>query len=531
MALSWLLAIETNLFSLLKHHWGYDLFRPKQEEIIRSLTEGRDVVAIMPTGGGKSLCYQLAAVALQGTAVVISPLIALMRDQVQQLEQIDIPSAFLNSSVPYPEQRDVMRAASQGHYRLLYLSPERLAREDSLEWLRTVPVSFFAIDEAHCISEWGHEFRPEYRQLNRLRVHFPDKPVAAFTASATRRVRHDILHQLGLRNPGKFVLSFYRPNLRILVEKCTPASQERRLLAAIRAHEGANQIIYAPTINRVQETVALLASHRIAAIPYHGKLDAQTREENQERWMSDEVPVLVGTIAFGLGINKPAVRSVIHLSLPKSLEQYYQEAGRAGRDGNPADCVLLWQGRDTGLLAYFIQQIEDREEQKRSWDRYHVMRRFAESGTCRHRQICSHFGQHTSWENCGACDVCGETPDWLEGPASRPTPGRQPAAAPARAVRDDRIAGEAPALADPDPVIVEHLKRWRSDRARRQGVPAYVILHDKALADLARRRPATPDELLEVHGIGEAKAAKYGQDLLQAIDQCGKDEDSAATSA
>src|SRR5580692_8051837 len=340
----------------------------------------------MPTGGGKSLCYQLPALVMGQTVVVISPLIALMQDQAAQLADMGIPAAVLNSSQSQDDQRKVMKAAMDGAYRLLYLSPERLARNDTIAWLRRVPLAFFAIDEAHCISEWGHEFRPEYRQLSALRQHFPDKPIAAFTASATMRY---IAHQ------------------------CDKKTHRKLLLAAMRAYAGESVIVYAPTIAQVEETVDYLAERRVAAIPYHGQMENRLRRRNQERWMNDEVRVLVGTIAFGLGINKPAVRAVIHTSMPKSIEQYYQEAGRAGRDGLPSDCVMLWQPKDAGLLAFFIDQLNDPAEKQRAWQRYHSIRQFVESAQCRHLQICAHFGQTPKWERCEMCDVCGNSPVWL----------------------------------------------------------------------------------------------------------------------
>ncbi len=416
----------TELLGALRRYWGYDSFRPMQERIVRSLLGGQDTCVVMPTGGGKSLCYQLpAALLADRTVIVVSPLIALMQDQVAQLTQMGIPAALLNSTIPAAEQSAIVTQAIQGHYRLLYLSPERLARADTIEWLQRVPVSFFAIDEAHCISEWGHEFRPEYRQLSSLRKHFPDRTIAAFTASATEQVRHDIVDQLALRQPHKYIASFHRPNLRYVVKESDARTQAALLVKALRTYAGENVIVYAPTIARVEETVLLLAEAGIKAIGYHGKMDNATRRRNQEKWMSDEVPVLVGTIAFGLGINKAAVRAVIHLSLPKSIEQYYQEAGRAGRDGLPADCVLLWRKKDAGLLAHFIEQVSDPAERERGWQRYRIIRSFVESKGCRHRQICVHFGESPKWQSCGACDVCGCEIKWLAEPISAARPKRR----------------------------------------------------------------------------------------------------------
>jgi ATP-dependent DNA helicase RecQ len=407
-----------------------------------------------------------------------------------------------------------MRKAREGEYRLLYLSPERLARADTVGWLQRVPVAFFAIDEAHCISEWGHEFRPEYRQLSSLRVHFPDRPIAAFTASATRRVRHDILNQLQLRDPAKYIASFHRANLRYIVKECEGRSQSRLLLSILRNHSGANVIVYAPTIIRVEETVDFLEENGIPAIAYHGKMDADLRRRNQESWMADEVRVLVGTIAFGLGINKASVRAVIHLSLPKSIEQYYQEAGRAGRDGLPADCILLWQKRDAGLLAHFIEQVADPAEKERAWQRYHTIRRFVESNACRHRQICLHFGETPKWTECSACDVCSGTPEWL-------SESVQAKAAKSSAVGKNftQRTDEPEPVADFDPELREYLRQWRSTIAKHENVAAFVVMHDTSLADICRKRPASLAEIRGVSGFGERKTERYGQQILDALEQ------------
>src|SRR6266699_1783022 len=415
----------------LRRYWGYESFRPGQENIVRSIASGRDACVVMPTGGGKSLCYQLPAV-LDGrrTVVVVYPLIAPMQDQVAQLEQMGIPAGFLNSSLSSDQRTVILRRASRGHYRLLYLSPERIALDGTPAWLGRVPVSFFAIDEAHCISEWGHDFRPEYRQLSRLRELFPDGPIVAFTASATQRVRHDIIEQLRLRDPYKHIASFRRPNLRYTVRQCDFRTQNELLLRTVKQVSDGSIIVYAPTVTRVGDTVDFLEENGIAAIGYHGQMESTARRENQEKWMADEVRVMVGTMAFGLGIHKAAVRAVIHLSLPKSVEQYYQEAGRAGRDALPADCFLFWQKKDTGLHAFFIGKIEDASEKERAWQRYHEVERFVQSKECRQRHVCRHFGEIPKWDSCGNCDACAATPDWLEielqSPRRKRDAGRKP---------------------------------------------------------------------------------------------------------
>ncbi len=556
----------TELLAALRRYWGYDSFRPMQERIVRSLLGGQDACVVMPTGGGKSLCYQLpAALLADRTVVVVSPLIALMQDQVAQLTQMGISAALLNSTLATSEQTEILREAIAGRYRLLYLSPERLARADTIEWLQRVPVSLFAIDEAHCISEWGHEFRPEYRQLSSLRKNFPDRPIAAFTASATRQVRHDIIEQLALREPHKYIASFHRANLRYVVRQCDSGTQSELLVRALRSYAGSNVIVYSPTIARVEETVALLAANGIHAIGYHGKMDSATRRRNQEMWMSDEVPVLVGTVAFGLGINKAAVRAVIHLSLPKSIEQYYQEAGRAGRDGLPADCVLLWQKRDAGLLAHFIEQLSDSKEHERGWQRYHIIRNFVDSSCCRHRQICLHFGETPKWSSCGACDACGYEIEWLRDPVQAPKSKRRgKRSASDRAVATAAAASitftraprpvssqenELPASASPtsastrgsgwwgssgkhgnsdvggtvasglDPELREYLREWRRVISKQLKMPAYIIMQDASLDHICQVQPRSLADIRKVTGFGERKTETWGPAILEALER------------
>jgi ATP-dependent DNA helicase RecQ len=388
-------------------------------------------------------------------------------------------------------------------------------------------VGFFAVDEAHCISEWGHEFRPDYRQLSRLRTRFPDIPIAAFTASATRQVRHDILKQLQMRTPDLYIASFHRTNLRYVVRECASRTQMPLLVRALRHYREGSIIVYAPTIRRVEETVEALQESGFAAVPYHAKMESSLRRQNQERWMSDEVRILVGTIAFGLGINKPAVRAVIHLSLPKSIEQYYQEAGRAGRDGRPADCALLWQKQDYVLLKYFIEQISDDAERERSQQRHRIMSNFVASSRCRHRQICLHFGETPKWERCESCDNCGTAPEWLSGKAeavpSAPAPRRRTyAPAAIGRERSSPLSAPIPTARDFDPALAEYLRDWRRNIAREQKVPAYIVLHDSSLEELCRRRPTNLTELQQVPGIGERKADVYGAEILQALRNFGE---------
>jgi len=508
--------------SALSLHWGYTSFRPGQEEIAASIAAGRDACVVMPTGGGKSLCYQLPAALAEGrTAIVISPLIALMQDQVAQLDEMGIPAAVLNSSQSPSQREAVRRGALSGKFRLLYLSPESIAQEGTLRWLKSLALSFFVIDEAHCISEWGHDFRPEYRLLSRLRREFPELPIAAFTASATQHVRHDIVSQLGLRDPFKFIASFYRPNLQYRVRECAPAEQDAILLGALRSLEAGVAIVYSPTIRRVEEVVEFLKANGIPAIGYHGKMDPAQRRRNQELWSTDKVRVIVGTMAFGLGINKPTVRRVIHLALPKSIEQFYQEAGRAGRDGLPAECLLLWQKRDAAIIAHFISQIENKQEKERGWMRYHEIREFVDNSACRQLQICRHFGEQPKWPSCGKCDVCAGVNLLSETVAlSSAIPARivaTPAALPQIPFETTVQEQGDQDLPESDLPLWQALREWRLTMAREQKVSAFIILYNSTLREICKKKPATLEALQQIEKMGSRKTARYGEPILGII--------------
>ena len=393
-----------DIHDLLKTRFGYDEFRPLQAEIIQTVLDGRDALVLMPTGGGKSLCYQLPALCLEGLTLVVSPLIALMKDQVDALRANGVAAAFVNSTAPPREIRSAYAAARMGQLKILYIAPERLPVPSFNEFLRSVRVSQIAIDEAHCISEWGHDFRPDYRNLHVLRQRFPETPVMALTATATAQVRDDIVQQLAIPNARRFVASFDRQNLTYIVRPKRGAFEE--LLALLRQHAKGSAIVYCLSRQDTEDLASDLTDEGIQALPYHAGLDPQVRRTTQDRFIRDDVSVVTATIAFGMGIDKPDIRLVVHYRLPKTLEGYYQETGRAGRDGLPSTCVLFFGASDRHALAGFIERMDDEAERVRARQKLEQMIRYGQLQTCRRAFLLEYFGEDYDQAACGGCDVC-----------------------------------------------------------------------------------------------------------------------------
>ena len=406
-------AMNPDLDTLLHRVFGYRTFRPLQREIIQASLAGQDVFALLPTGGGKSLCFQLPALARPGLTVVVSPLIALMKDQVDALQASGVAATFLNSSLGAGEARSRLRGLHHGEFKLLYVAPERLMLEGWIDNLKAWNVASLAIDEAHCVSEWGHDFRPEYRQLAQLRTALPGVPVMALTATATGRVRTDIITHLQLRDPAVFVASFNRPNLTYrVVPKDLPLKQ---ILEFVRPREHESGIIYCASRAATERVAESLTSRGFAARAYHAGLTADERSANQESFLRDDTRIICATIAFGMGINKPNVRWIIHHDLPKNIEGYYQETGRAGRDGLPGDCLLLFSAGDIAKQTHFLDEITNEHEQQVARAQLRQIVHYAESSGCRRAELLAYFGEKFPLDNCGACDNCLEPRDTYDG--------------------------------------------------------------------------------------------------------------------
>lgn len=484
----------------LKRYFGYEEFRPLQREIIERVMAGGDSLVLMPTGGGKSLCFQLPAIMRDGMTVVISPLIALMKDQVDALRVNGVAAEYINSSLSHEESVQIARRAQAGEVKLMYVAPERLALPGFERFLHSLDVSLFAIDEAHCISEWGHDFRPDYRNLKQLRAKFPNVPIIALTATATERVRADIIAQLGIQKARTFISSFNRPNLSY--EVLPKKDSFKTILGLIQAHKGESVIIYCFSRGDTESLAKKLNDYGLKAAAYHAGLTAEERRENQERFIRDEVLIMTATIAFGMGIDKPDVRLVIHHSMPKSIEGYYQETGRAGRDGLPARCVLFFSYADKFKHDFFIRKISEKAEQKSAEEKLRQVIAYGELKGCRRAFLLRHFDEAYSQETCDNCDRC-VTPEPIElNVAELGTP---------------RVRKGRSAAGSYDIALFEALREVRSEEAARRKIPPYMIFGDRTLREMAARKPQTPEQFLAISGVGNQKLAQFGKLFVTAI--------------
>ncbi len=507
--------------TVLKDVFGYDSFRPLQKEIIQNVLDGRDTLAVMPTGGGKSLCYEIPALIMTGLTVVVSPLIALMQDQVAQLEAAGVQAVCLNSSMSQEAYADTCQKIRSGTIKLLYVSPEGLntRRIQSLLADKSVSVDCITIDEAHCVSEWGHDFRPDYLALAAVRKQFPRAVCLALTATATRLVRDDIILQLKLENPAVLVSSFDRPNIFLEVKpKIKPLSQ---VTAFLRSREGESGIIYCFSRKQVDELTDELVSAGFSAQGYHAGLGAEERAQHQKAFINGRVDIMVATVAFGMGINKPDVRFVIHYDMPKSIEQYYQEIGRAGRDGLPSHALLLYSPGDIRKIKFFFKDQEDPTQAERLLS---GMIHYALSKTCRRETLLSYFGeqygnrQHSQNRHNASlccCDICSEARAVKPLPESTQTikPLQKPKKASTRVNSGD----------SQETRIAAALKAWRRKKADEENLPPYVIFGDRTMLDIAAKKPRTKTELLQCYGIGERKAEIFGRTILAIVKEYGTD--------
>jgi ATP-dependent DNA helicase RecQ len=490
----------------LKQYFGYDSFRPLQKDIIEHVVSGNDAVVLMPTGGGKSICFQIPALLSDGLTIVVSPLISLMQDQVDGLKQNGVAAAYINSTLSPQEIAAISASAQDGTLKLLYIAPERLAVKEFTTLLYTLPISLFAIDEAHCISEWGHDFRPDYRNLRRLRVSFPTVPIIALTATATHKVRDDIVTELRLPAPRVFVSSFNRENLSYEVRPKVKSFET--ILALIETCPGESVIIYCQSRKDVTTLVEKLTQHGHNAAPYHAGLSSDVRRDNQERFIRDEVLIMVATIAFGMGIDKPDVRLVIHQSLPKSIEGYYQETGRAGRDGLPARCVLLFSLADKFKQLFFIRRLENAKDKAQAEANLDQVLTYGQLTTCRRAFLLNYFGEDYGTPNCGNCDCCT---------GLIPLTSVKKKTAKSAAYAELATITRLPDDVAHDTDLFSVLRSVRTAEAAKRGVPPYIIFGDKTLREMAFQRPTTAHEFLRLTGVGEKKLAQFGELFMNAI--------------
>ena len=493
------------LYDALNQHFGFSDFRPQQREAIQHIRDGGDALVLMPTGGGKSLCYQLPAVLSDGLTVVVSPLIALMQDQVQALRANDLRAAYLNSTLTTTAAAQIEQLVANGGIQLLYAAPERVNTPRFASLLERRPPALIAIDEAHCISEWGHEFRPDYRELRRLTAQFPDVPVAALTATATPQVQRDIVDQLDRPRMQRFATSFMRPNLTLRI---VPKRESvERLIERLRELPRESAIVYCRSRSSAEDTAAKLRSARIPAAHYHAGMTGDERTRVQDEFSSSQTPVICATIAFGMGIDKPDIRLVAHLDMPPSMEGYYQETGRAGRDGEPSECLLFYTRGVWAQQQYFLRQIRDEREREARVRRLRRMMDFCEQQSCCWAAILRYFGESPASPECGHCDICLDERETLPKAVERAP--REPSSS---QPQDD----DAP-LTPEQAELYEQLRSKRRELASRHAVSAYIIATNKDLDALVRAHPTSPDDLLQVRGFGPKKVEQWGAELLEVL--------------
>ena len=504
---------------VLKTIFGYTAFRPGQKESIEAILSGRDCLGVMPTGAGKSLIFQIPACIFSGATLVISPLIALMKDQVDHLLEKGIRATYINSSLTLPEKKDRLQRLKQGEYHLVYVAPEGL-EGSLLEFLAGVNINLIAVDEAHCISQWGHDFRPSYRNLSGLKSRFGGVPVLALTATATEKISADIIQQLGMSHPLRFRGSFFRSNLRIHVyKKGNGRTAREEILKLVRARARQSGIIYCLSRKGVEQTARFLAEKGIRALPYHAGMEPDERTSVQEAFQHDDTRVIVATVAFGMGIDKPDIRYVIHRDMPKNIEGYYQEIGRAGRDGLESDCVLFYSWSEVISYEQFLKEVPDPALKRKLMRQTREIFSWAEKKTCRHQSLISYF-EETIPPCKNACDFCLKL-DLLSEPvnpaAASSSPHVLPSPSPSNLPPEEKET-----LSFKEEELLARLKNLRRRLAREKKLPAFAVFSDAVLLKITLAHPTSESGLLQIRGIGPKKLAEYGQIFLQEIRSGGE---------